>query len=76
MEMKKKPDRTPVHYVDRLPDLMRPGDYGQSHRRKIRVEIRMTDKGVEILGDSMYPVLLEELFTRAGARKMKGMLCG
>ena len=65
-----------IKYVTHLPDLIKPEDYSESERKKIRVQIRTTDEGIEILGDSMYPQLLEKLLGEAGAEEILGVLCG
>ena len=49
-------------YVDHLPDLMTWDDYAVTHERKlVRFQLKVTDQGLEILGDSPYPHLLEAL---------------
>ncbi|MDM8515093.1 hypothetical protein QUF76_02750 [Desulfobacterales bacterium HSG16] len=74
--MKKNDNTIQTHFVSKLPDLMGPEDYPESDRKKIKIQIRMTDSGIEILGDSMYPHLLEELLSGTGAKKIEGVLCG
>ncbi len=65
-----------IKYVTHLPDLIQPEDYSEAERKKIRLQIRITDDGIEILGDSMYPQLLEKLLGEAGAEEILGVLCG
>lgn len=64
-------------FVDHLPDLIHPGDYaGDPEGRRIRVRIRVTDIGVEVLGDAMRPDELERLLEELGASLIDQMLCG
>ena len=74
--MDKKSHTPQDQYVPHLPDLITPEDYRHHERKKIRVRIRVTDEGLEILGDSMYPVLLEKLLADTGARRIQSVLCG
>lgn len=67
----------PTRYVEHLPDLIEVGDYDDPpEQQRIRLQIRVTEGGVEVLGDSMYPMLLEELLVGLGAEEMERMLCG
>jgi hypothetical protein len=66
-----------TRFVNHLPDLMTEEDYcDSSEQAKIRVRIEMTNEGVEILGDSMYAYLVEELLVELGADEIEKMLCG
>ncbi|MET0649055.1 MAG: radical SAM-modified peptide, FtsH ternary system-associated [Pyrinomonadaceae bacterium] len=70
-------DGGPRHrFVDHLPDLITVEDYRTPEQKRVRVRITITDEGVEILGDSMYAALLEELLARTGAAEVERMLCG
>jgi hypothetical protein len=44
--------------------------------RTIKVRISVTPEGVSILADTQYPVELEALLARLGAREIEQMLCG
>ncbi|MGK7874146.1 MAG: radical SAM-modified peptide, FtsH ternary system-associated [Xenococcaceae cyanobacterium] len=69
--------RPKTRFVPHLPDLITEEDYLDSpEQQKIRVRIELTDQGVEILGDSMYAHLVEELLTQLGADEIERMLCG
>jgi len=69
--------RPQTRFVAHLPDLITEDDYHQSpEQQKIRVRIELTDEGVEILGDSMYAHLIEDLLTQLGADEIERMLCG
>ena len=66
-----------TRFVSHLPDLIEEDDYLEcNEQKKIRLQIDMTDDGVEILGDSMSAHLVEELFAQLGAEEIERMLCG
>ncbi len=66
-----------TRFVSHLPDLIEEEDYLEStEQKKIRLRIDLTDEGVEILGDSMYAHLVEELLAQLGAEEIERMLCG
>ncbi len=66
-----------VRYVDQLPALITAEDYATaSEVKKVRVQIRVTEEGLEILSDSPYPLLLDELLAQAGLTEAELMLCG
>ncbi len=72
--MIEKPKTT---YVNHLPDLMTWDDYEVADQRKqIRVQLTVTDEGLEIIGDSPYPHLLEALLEALGPEAIEMMLCG
>ncbi len=74
--MEKNDDVPRIQYVSHLPDLIRPEEYADSNKKRVRIRIRVTREGLEILGDSMYPQQLEKLLKKAGAKKLEGVLCG
>jgi len=52
-------------------------DYEVSHERKlVRFRLTVTDQGLEIIGDSPYPHLLEELLAKLDPARLEMMLCG
>ncbi|OUL34975.1 hypothetical protein BV372_12775 [Nostoc sp. T09] len=64
-------------FVSYLPDLITEEDYLlSSEQKKIRVRINMNNEGVDILGDSMYAYLIEELMAQLGADEIERILCG
>ena len=64
-------------YVNHIPDLMTWEDYEVSHERKlVRFRLTVTDQGLEIVGDSPYPHLLEQLLAKLGPEVIEMMLCG
>ena len=75
--MNRETKHPPIRFVSHLPDLMTPEDYlHDPEPKKLRIRISFTDKGIEILGDSRYVPLLEELLAQAGAKEIEMMLCG
>lgn len=68
----------PEHrFVAHLPDLIKKEDYlDPSDNKKVRIRIMLTENGVEIVGDTMYPYLLEKLLTKTGAKEIESVLCG
>jgi hypothetical protein len=68
---------TKIKYVPHIPDLMEWEDYETVDEKKVvRVQLRVTDEGVEIIGDSPYPHLLEELLAGIDPKELEMMLCG
>jgi FtsH ternary system-associated peptide len=65
-----------VRFVSHLPDLITDADYQEPERKRIRVRLAITPEGIEILGDSMYAPLIEELLAKTGAKEIERMLCG
>ncbi len=64
-------------FVAHLPDLIHPEDYpSDPDGRRLRLRIRASADGVEILGDAMRPAGLEELLEELGADELEQMLCG
>lgn len=77
MDKSSAPPRPQMKYVAHLPDLITPEDYQETDgRKKIRVQLAVTDQGLEILGDSMYAPLLEKMLAQIGAKEIERMLCG
>ena len=69
--------RPQTSFVSHLPDLITEEDYLDSpEQKKIRIRIETTEQGIEILGDSMYVHLVEELLIQLGAAEIQRMLCG
>ncbi len=64
-------------FVDHLPDLIHPEDYpSDPGGRRVRLQIRASADGVEILGDAMRPAVLEELLAELEPEELEQMLCG
>lgn len=75
--MTERSTKPAVTYVNHLPDLMTWKDYEAAHQQKVvRLCLKVTDEGLEIIGDSPYPCLLEELLEALGPRAIEMMLCG
>jgi len=69
-------NKNAVTYVTHLPDLMTPEDYRADREKKVRFQLRITDEGIEIHGDSPYPHLLDELLEALEAKEIEKVLCG
>jgi hypothetical protein len=70
-------DQLKTRYVDHLPDLMSWDDYEVVDQKKtVKIRITVTDDGLEILGDSPYPHLLEQLLQELDPEVIEMMLCG
>ncbi len=68
---------THFHFVEHIPDLIHPEEYAANpHGRRVRLRIRRTDHGVEIIGDAIRPQELEALLQRLGVETIEQMLCG
>ncbi len=64
-------------YVDELPDLIQPDEYGaHPDGDLVRLRITVTDAGVEVLGDALRPATLEALLRAIGPGPIEQMLCG
>ncbi|MDJ0842264.1 MAG: hypothetical protein QNK37_37530 [Acidobacteriota bacterium] len=64
-------------FVPELPDLIQPEEYaGDPEGRRLRVRLRATDQGLELLGDAANPAYLERLLAVLGAEVVEQMLCG
>ncbi|MEH2368482.1 radical SAM-modified peptide, FtsH ternary system-associated [Nostoc sp.] len=66
-----------TRFVSHLPDLITEEDYlVSSEQKKIRVRINLNNEGVDILGDSIYAYIVEELMAQLGADEIERILCG
>ena len=64
-------------FAERIPDLIDAEEYAQYPRgRRVRLRIRRTEEGVEIVGDAVRPDELERLLEELGAEVIEQMLCG
>lgn len=64
-------------FVEHLPDLIQPEEYAADPAgKRIRIQIRVTERGVEILGDAVRPLQLEAILEELGAAEIEQMLCG
>ena len=69
-----------ITFVDHLPDLIDPHD-ADAHRadprgRRVRLQVRVTESGIEILGDSMRPEPLDNLLEALDPDEIQHTLCG
>lgn len=77
MKKNKILDKAQIEYVAYLPDLITEEDYkAPPNEQKVRVQIKVTEDGIQILGDSIYASLLENILTDLGSEKIERMLCG
>ncbi len=66
-----------TRFVSHLPDLITEQDYLEHpEQRKLRIRINVNDEGVDILGDSMYAYLIEELMAQLEPDEIERILCG
>ena len=70
-----------LRYVGELEELLRPGDYDQPNAgRLVRLRIRRTADGVELLADSPDPRLVDRLLGQVasdlGIDELEALLCG
>jgi hypothetical protein len=68
---------TEHQFVDHLPDLITPEEYASDPEgRRVRLRIRVTPAGVEVLGDAVRPEELESLLGALDPAIVEQMLCG
>lgn len=68
---------TERRFVDDLPDLIEVEDYGDDPAgRRLRLRIRASADGVEVLGDAMRVQELERLLAALDPDEIEQMLCG
>lgn len=71
-------DRPPIiRHVDDIPDLMTWEDHQQApERKRIRFRLTATATGIEIVGDSPFPELLERVLMELDPEDLESTLCG
>lgn len=63
--------------VEHLPDLIFPEEYPRyPDGALVRIRIKATRDGVELLGDAFRPEVLERLLAELGPFEIEQMLCG
>ena len=68
---------TEFRFVEHIPDLIHPEDYAEDPQgRRVRLRIRPTEHGVEIIGDAIQPQELEKLLEVLDVKTIEQMLCG
>jgi hypothetical protein len=68
---------TAIRFVNQLPDLIEPAEYaGDPQGRRVRLRLRVTPDGVEVLGDAVRPEELERLLRALDPKVIEQMLCG
>ena len=64
-------------FVNHIPDLIHPEEYAEDPKgRRVRLRIRHTEDGVEIIGDAIRPQELEKLLEKLDVETIEQMLCG
>lgn len=64
-------------FVPHLPDLIKETDYASDPAgKRVRLQLKVTENGIEILGDSVCPETLEKLLEQLGSDTIEQMLCG
>ena len=64
-------------FVAHLPDLIQSEEYDSDlEGKRVRLQIRIRDGGLEILGDSVRPKSLESLLDELEVVEVEQMLCG
>jgi len=64
-------------FVEHLPDLITPEEYeADPQGRRVKLRIRVTADGIEVLGDAPRPKELEELLLALDPETLEQMLCG
>lgn len=68
----------PTHpFVCHIPDLIQPADYeADPDGRLVRLRVRVTSDGLEVIGDAVRSEALERLLAELGAAHIEQMLCG
>lgn len=68
---------TKREFVESLPDLITSEEYAADPEgRKVKLRIRPTADGVEVIGDAVRPKELEELLLALDPEILQQMLCG
>ncbi len=68
----------PQHrFVPHLPDLIAPEEYeADPSGRRVRLRVRVTADGIEVLGDAVRPDELERILLSLDPAELEQMLCG
>ena len=68
---------TQTRFVAHLPDLLNPDDYeGDPAGRRVRVRLRVTPQGLEIMGDAVRAAEIEALLQQLEPAEIERTLCG
>ncbi len=64
-------------FVSHLPDLILPKEYSEDPQgKRIRIRIKKTGDGIEVMGDAMRPAELDKLLEFLGPENIEKVLCG
>jgi len=70
-------DKVLIKYVSEIPDLITYKDIqNENKKKKVKIQIELTENGIEIIGDSPYDQTLEDLLINSGAKEIQQVLCG
>ena len=68
---------TRYQFADHLPDLIEPEEYADdADGRRVKVRLRISERGIEILGDAVRPDELERILLALDPEVIEQMLCG
>jgi len=72
-----KYNHTTITYVSQLPDLFSATEVDHHHgKKRVKLQIELTDHGIEIIGDSPYDQTLDNLLMQCGVKDIQKTLCG
>ncbi len=76
-EEKKGKQMTERKYVQQIPDLIQPSEYERDPQgKRMKFRIRVSGKGIEIVGDAQRPEELEKILKELSPDAIEQMLCG
>ncbi|GAB4562748.1 MAG: hypothetical protein Tsb0020_11290 [Haliangiales bacterium] len=68
---------TRYHFTEYIPDLIEPEEYREDvEGRRVKLRLRITERGLEIVGDAVRPEELERLLLELDPEVIEQMLCG
>ena len=68
---------TQTRFVAQLPDLLNPEDYESDPAgRRVRLRLRVTPQGLEIIGDAVRAAEIEALLQQLEPAEIERPLCG
>ncbi len=66
-----------IRFVPEIPDLIQPEEYASDpDGRRVRIRLRITPDGVEVVGDAMRAEALEQILADLDPAEIEQMLCG
>ncbi len=68
---------TRYHFTEHIPDLIEPEEYRDDPEgRRVKLRLRVTERGVEVIGDAVRPEELERILLELDPEVIEQMLCG